>query len=729
MRRCVLLILWILVGRVLAGEVQSSPSSKTVTDVLKGIPVQSPEPLWDTVAELTALGEAARPELESRIENADPVTTVVIGSALLRMGSQRIGTLGLERVILNPDAPEIRRLDAAAAMGAYGGPYTVTRLRALLQKDLPDLYRAAVAQALWRLTHGGTAYEELCKIVQNSTSPRARALAALALGRAGRIAESEAVLTQLADLPGEMGDAAREVLENNRRLKRMMEKDSFAGKLISEIIQVIRTKYTEDESDPLEKEQLQPENLATAAARGMVTSLDDFNDYLDEESYKDMLEQMRADYGGIGAWVGMRNGRFTILTPMYGQPAYQAGICSMDVVVKINGEEIKDLPLDKIIKRLKGPPGTTVTLSILRQGWDEPQDRVVTRAIIEIPLVLTQNLPGGIGYIRLNGFNEDPDRNRSSSASLRDALAEMKKEGVRGILLDLRNNPGGLLSEAVKVASLFLPGGVPVVSSRGKEIGNQPYYAEGRGAPFYEGPLVVLLNEGSASASEIVAGALRDHKRAKLVGQKSFGKGSVQQLLPLSTTQGRTRLKLTIAKYYLPSGECIHGRNKGIQPDVPAEEPEIPLAERKARWVIQDGRTIEDWLASHFSQHADEFRRLLVFDQYTPDAYPDFSDLMSFLATRHPDIQITPEMARKELRTALFRYLTDKCGEKGYVIDIQESEVIQRALLVLAESFPEKRLPDLPLYNAFRDKFVAKEAIAVKKEKTGATASSALENE
>lgn len=661
---------------------------------------------WDTGTALFRLGPDAQPALEAALEGAAPSQTLALSYALLRLGSQNQATRALEQMITSDKLPLDSRMSAAALLGSYGGNYASARLRMLLADTaLPELLRVEMAKSLWKLTHGATAHDILTAVMRDGKTRAARTEATLALGRFGRFTDTQAQLELLATQPGKYGEEARTIIDQNRKIDLQTSRDDFPARLMQELIQKTRQLYAPDDTDPGEVEQLKPENMASVAADAMLHSIDPFSAYLDEEDFRDLAEQMRADYGGIGAWVGVRNGRFTILTPMYGQPAFQAGIRSLDVVDQVDGQDISGLPLNKVVKMLKGKPKSKVTLSIVRRGWDEPRNFEVVRDLIEVPSINAQLLPGNIGYIRLNGFNEDPRLDSSTSKALQKTLEEFKKQGMTGLLLDMRNNPGGLLPEAVHVSEQFVANGNKVVSSKGKALPEQSYFSTISGEPTWTGPMVVLINQGSASASEIVAGALRDLDRATLVGQKTYGKGSVQQLIPIDLTGGRTRMKLTIAKYYLPKGECIH--KKGIEPHVKSDDAPMSASEVEARWTLRDNHELVEWVEKHFDTFGKQLRDLLAFDNYSVEGYPEFEGLYKAMQEKYPNLKLTKEILRKELRVGIFSYLKDRLGEENQVVDVQESETLQQALVVLGQKLPSG-LPNLPLYNAFREKFNAK---------------------
>jgi C-terminal peptidase prc len=423
---------------------------------------------------------------------------------------------------------------------------------------------------------------------------------------------------------------------------------------------------------------------------------------MNEEEFTEFETQLRANYGGIGAWVGMRNGRFTIITPMFDKPAYRAGLKPMDIIDRIDDTELTDMKQEDIIDLLKGEPGTRARLRVHRRGWNEPREIMVDRESILIESVLSQMLPGNIGYIRINSFNDgDPYRRVKGTAALvKDALADFDRQGVKGIVLDLSNNPGGIMVSGVDTAKLFIGGRDKViVSSRGKRNLSRPtVYRAGRRA-FYEKPMVVVVNPGTASAAEILAGAIRDHERAPLVGRKTYGKGSVQSLIGVDSAHDRSRIKLTIAKYYLPNGDSIH--ETGIEPDYKVPENELSVAEAEARWKIRDQHDVMYWLEENnrWGRYEQEFRRLVEFDNLDPHAYPEFDTLLSTLQAKYPKEAIDAELARKELRYGIAAYLRDFQGE-NYLVDLEENAYLQEALLVLGEEIGG--LPETPLYRTIR---------------------------
>jgi carboxyl-terminal processing protease len=305
---------------------------------------------------------------------------------------------------------------------------------------------------------------------------------------------------------------------------------------------------------------VQDSELVNAAIQGMVTSLDPHSSYMDAKAYNDMQITTKGEFGGVGIEVTQEDGLIKVISPIDGTPAAKAGIKSGDRIAGIDGTSIAGLALNDAIDKMRGPAGSKITLTILREGEKKPFDVTLQRAVVQVDAD-TWRREGDVGYIRLPGFNEQ------TASGLEKGIRELKKQigpGLKGYIIDLRNNPGGLLDQAIQVSSDLLNGG-EVVSTRGRHPEDtQRYDAKGGGDITGGKPIIVLVNAGTASASEIVSGALQDHKRATIVGMTSFGKGSVQTIIPLG--EGGGALRLTTARYFTPSGHSIQAQ--GIIPDI-----------------------------------------------------------------------------------------------------------------------------------------------------------------
>ncbi|HKZ05316.1 MAG TPA: S41 family peptidase [Methylomirabilota bacterium] len=330
-------------------------------------------------------------------------------------------------------------------------------------------------------------------------------------------------------------------------------------RLFTEVLSIVQSQYVDD---------VPPKDVIYNAIKGTLRGLDPHSSFLDPEMYREMQVETSGSFGGLGIEITLRDDILTVVAPIEGTPAYRAGIQPGDRIVKIEGISTKDMQLTDAVKRMRGKPGSKITISIVREGWAEPKDFDITREQIRVQSVKSQELESGIEYIRLRQFQEQ------TAADLEAALDKFAKNGkIQGLVLDLRNNPGGLLTSAVDVSEKFLDSGKLIVYTEGR-VRNQNMRFQANGRRVYtDFPIVVLVNQGSASASEIVAGALQDWGRAIVIGTQSFGKGSVQTIIPLSDGSG---LRLTTAKYYTPKGRTIHG--KGITPDIIVEGPKTTAA-------------------------------------------------------------------------------------------------------------------------------------------------------
>jgi carboxyl-terminal processing protease len=335
--------------------------------------------------------------------------------------------------------------------------------------------------------------------------------------------------------------------------------------LFGEVFERIRTDYVEKPDDA---------KLVEGAVSGMVAALDPHSRYMNEQAWREMQETTHGEFGGLGIEVTMEDGLIKVVSPIDDTPAAKAGIMSGDLIAYIDDEAVQGLTLEQAVNRMKGPINTKTQLKIIRKGSEQPIDVALVREVIRVRPVTFHTDGGDIGYIRISSFNEQ------TTEGLKKALADISKqippEKLAGYIVDLRNNPGGLLDEAVSVSSAFMARG-EVVSTRGRTPEETQRFTAHGGDLIKGKPLVVLINGGSASASEIVAGALHDHKRATLIGTRSFGKGSVQTIIPLGTGNGA--LALTTARYFTPSGHSIQA--KGITPDIEVLQ-EVP-DELKAR--------------------------------------------------------------------------------------------------------------------------------------------------
>ena len=596
--------------------------------------------------------------------------------------------------------------------------------------------RVACAIAATRLGRGSqiaSARRVLASFLESS-DPNLRAAGALGFAEIGAVEEVDGVedeLSRLSQLPGESGRLARAYLEQLRqdrfyesRLRRMRREEGnrrLGGEMPNDLARIERLIALIQELH-LEGDTVDREALLEAAMQGMLKRLDRHSSYFSSESYEKFEQDLEAEYGGIGAYVqnDPDDGLFTITRPIYSGPAYRAGLGTDDKIVRIGDWPTVGEPTDEVIKRLKGKPGTDVDLYIWRRGMDaglidRPTDQMkvsVERAQISIPSVHSQLLPGDIGLVELQTFS----RNAAQDVyeAIRKLTLESGKDELNGVILDLRNNTGGLLTQAREVADLFLPEKQTVVKTESRFRDAKVFKTRMPAIVSEDIPVAVLINRFSASASEIVSGALQDLGRATLVGQRSFGKGSVQSLIPLAPERddeygdenrnGRRdnwepitrdydgdgefdyapRIKLTIERYLLPLGRSIHRELDedgnilsagGVSPDIEVE----PLRRESWRLLemrrIQDTRALREWVLERFDEDPETMGRLAYCDFDDPELYPGFDDLYASL-----DTSLSEEDIRFLLRIDVRRRFQDLRGSALPMGDFAEDLQLQAAI-------------------------------------------------
>jgi len=349
-----------------------------------------------------------------------------------------------------------------------------------------------------------------------------------------------------------------------------VNRDAYEGlEAFTNVLAIVQKNYVEE---------VGTQKLVEGAINGMLSALDPHSAYLTSESYKELQVDTGGSFGGLGIEITVRDGILTVVSPIEDTPAYRAGLKAGDQIIKIDGQLTKDMSLVEAVKKMRGPEGSKIILSIRREGVSRFLDFSLTREVIKIQSVKSRTLEKGYGYVRLTQFQD------RTSADLENALTRLTKENgkLEGLVLDLRNNPGGLLSQAVKVADMFLDSGMVVYTEGRLDNQKQKYFAHPGG--YVDLPLVVLVNSGSASASEIVAGAMQDHGRGVILGTQTFGKGSVQTILPL---ESGAALRLTTAMYYTPNGRSI--QVTGIGPDIALDNlTPMQVAAREQREIREE---------------------------------------------------------------------------------------------------------------------------------------------
>src|SRR6266542_6203599 len=345
--------------------------------------------------------------------------------------------------------------------------------------------------------------------------------------------------------------------------------------LFGDVFERVRSDYVEKPDDS---------KLVESAINGMLQGLDPHSSYMDPKSFRDMQVQTRGEFGGLGIEVTMEDGLVKVIAPIDDTPAAKAGVMAGDIITHLDDEPVQGLTLHQAVDKMRGPVNTKIRLKMMRKGQDKPVEVSIVRDIIRVRSVRSSNEGSEIGYIRITQFNEQTTEGLKKA--LTDLTAQIAPEKLKGFVLDLRNNPGGLLDQAISVSDAFLERG-EIVSTRGRNAEETQRFNARAGDLIKNKPLIVLINGGSASASEIVAGALQDHKRATVIGTRSFGKGSVQTIIPLGSGNGA--LRLTTARYFTPSGKSIQA--KGIVPDIEVLQ-DVP-DELKARTDTKDDKALK----------------------------------------------------------------------------------------------------------------------------------------
>jgi len=349
--------------------------------------------------------------------------------------------------------------------------------------------------------------------------------------------------------------------------------------IFAEALAMVEKRHVEDKT---------PQDLVYGALAGLLSSLDAYSQFLTPEEYADLLTETEGEFGGLGIEITIKDNLLTIVSPIEDTPAWKAGLKAGDVIVKIEGEVTKGITLSEAVKKLRGEPDSEVTITVLREKDRKVEDVTIVRGIIKIKdIKRALILEDGIGYVRVAEFREHTVRDLDKE------LEKLKEEGIEGLIIDVRNNPGGLLYSAIEASSRFLEDGKTVVSTKSKTQKEMVYASLPARQKFLDIPIVVVINKGSASGSEILAAALRDNNRAILLGEKTFGKGSVQTIVPLSDGSA---LRLTTSKYYTPAGEAIH-EEEGVAPDI-----EIVEEERKIEDVFEELKKKEEFDYRHDNQ-------------------------------------------------------------------------------------------------------------------------------
>jgi carboxyl-terminal processing protease len=727
-----------------AAEGTSASDASAAQAILDQVGDLEGEKLWSAVSRLEALGPDALPVLQKSLGRGAEKAKLAAAKTILRIGDAdaKSGAVeALKDLIRGPAAKETR-VAAIEIAGSEADPEEVLEfLEKMLDETQDPVLSIPLARTLWDLDRVVKGRERLIQLL-GSRDREVKESAALALAEIDYFeGDVRDVLRSLKREPSARGRRAADldrIFQLSRQLDRGLSSGEVApeGADLAKLLKVKegRIRELEDRLDRsvssgrassprtgadalLEEVILQIQKsyvdesrtdrqiLLLNALRGMVRSLDDFSSFMDVEDTKTFRESMAGEYPGIGAHVNKTaDGPLEILKPIYGGPAYKAGILTGDRVIEVDGLRTDELQVEEATEKIRGMNGTTVTLKVIRRGWDAPRDFVIERRPVEVPSVYTELLPGKIGFLSLHQFGD-----RAADEFVH-GLEELEKTGMAGLIIDLRNNPGGLLEAAVKITDQFVKGELPIVTQKGRGRARSSEEHATHADEFTRGdyPIMVLVNGRSASASEIVSGALQDFGRATLVGKRTFGKGSVQRLIPLSNEAknvlgGEGQLRLTVQYYFLPLGRCIHTiRDKngvvveqgGVQPDIEVEAEKIAAWRAEEREKIRGSAAVVEYVDKHWN----EITKLFTDgDDHDTTRYPEFDELYKAVDTPAPKDDL-----RYVLRFHIRRRLEDARG-KEFACDIQEDGQLRRAILELLKKLGEKP-EDYPRYASLVEK-------------------------
>ena len=676
---------------------------------------------WSLVSRIEELGKPAIPALKSRLAAESEKTRLGCAKALLGLGDsaarrEALNTLG---DLAEKSKDRDIKIDAICVYGLVGDPDDIIdRLEGQLASETDPGILISLAVCLWDVDNLASARNKLLDLLGSRDSTVSQE-AALALAESGNYDDGRVknALRRLRNEPTPRGRRAdllyrlmklekqlddrlfkgsavpegtdmKKLLEKKEErissLEARLEKMELGGpgggtqargdKLLEEIIAKVQKLY-------VDKDKTTRERLVRAAVKGMVRSLDDHSVFMEAEDSKSFQEDIKGRYAGIGTQITkVPGGPLEVLRPIYGGPAYKAGILSGDLIIEVEGQRSAKLEMDAVKDLLRGPSGTEVKLKVLRRGWSEAREFTFRRATIKVSSVLHEALPGQVGYIKLNQFGG------SSAEEFTGALEDLEKDGLKGLIIDFRNNPGGYLPVAEKIADLFVRGKLPIVTQKGLASEDGPERSTFPTEKARTGyPIVCLVNEHSASASEVVSGCLQDYDRATLVGQRTYGKGSVQRLVGVDSEKG-AMLKITVQYWYLPLGRCINTiRNeKGLVTKEGGVEPDVKVAQKvPALWRLEERRSLRnnEALLEYTEKHLDALRSIATLgDRGDPSRYPELEKILAAVETKGAEADV-----RQVIRAILRRKLEDERGRQ-FALDLQEDLQLQQGILSLLKA-------------------------------------------
>ncbi len=688
----------------------AAPTAKDTSKVVVGAflkPLADAKPddrvVWECADKLKGMGKEALPAIRgAAAADGSPAAKLALGWALLSLQDFAPGVKTLVSVV-EGKASRPAKLQAARVLGHLGLDAAEIEVTRLLDAVDDDLIKVELAASL-----------SLCATTEAAEAKATTALVRLVRGGQGEVRFAAAialaelddyrkpvpgVLKELAVEPTARGRLATKLLQLKRLSDLMIREKEYAGSLGNPLLDEIKGLIIRFHIEPPPTE----EALVDAAARGMASALhktDPFSSYMSPKRWGEFRESMSGSYGGIGAHVMFvkddRTGEkmFTAVKPIYTGPAYKAGLRSYDQFIEIDGQDIKGKTSADIRDMLRGLPDSVVACKVRRRGLKKDKTLLlkIIRAQVTLPAVYHELMPGGIGYLRLTGFGD------TSTAEVEAALVDMEKRGMKALIFDLRGNPGGLLLAARDIADKFLKDDKLIVYSEGrnKQIAPRKEMRTTNPVTHSDYPMVTLVNGGSASASEVVSGALQDHKRSVLIGERTYGKGSVQRLMRLRATGQRSILKLTVAHYFLPSGRSIHRTAKsrgGILPDITTA-----YEESWSRDAFGKHQSASDFYAYSLKQWPKNKKKLMglaAFDNEDPSQYPGFDEWYDNLK-----VKIDKDSARRLLRQWIRLLAADERG-RDWTSDLQEDNQLQRAIYEAGKKIKGLDLESISAYKRF----------------------------
>ena len=684
--------------------------------------------LWNDVRELREAGKGGLDAVRQGLTRADANVRIAAGAALYGAEARDEGVEALLQVAKESKQEGARpRAAQAAALVAEAdrqlpvdlGAKFHARFMGVAGESDDELVKVHLYRGAYALNGNIAARRALREIFDKPSRPLVKDEAALALAATDAFEAVRSHLRVLASQPGENGRLAAawlkydSVARDRGRADERQAGDAGTYALLEEIIQKLEKHYY----DP---KLIDRKKLVEAGARGILSSLDPYTVYYDRKALDQLRkEDLEGHYGGIGARVQMRRNSagvlwLTITEPIFSGPAYRAGLRSNDIITTVEGEDTANRDLNEIISKLRGKPGTPAKIKVYRRGWKEAKEFVINREEVQLETTMSEMLPGDIGYVNYTTFGRLDAEKALKGSNIETQIKDLADRGMKALVLDIRFNSGGYLSTAREIAGMFLEDRQVILTTKARGRETEKHLADARNRYKVKVPTVVLVNEFSASASEILAGALQHYKRAALVGERTFGKGSVQEVqeiqleeLLIKGDDGQALLdergqkqyaaaaRITTAKWFLPSGKTVEkerigekegeagdpelGKEKkdtgGVEPDIKVTFPDRDLWKDAEFEKLRASGKIEDYLTKEFPANKAVFESLAVMDFGDASKYPGYDALYATLGTR-----ATKEEVRELVREFVRKRVQDE-RKKAFYMDLQLDVQLQRAIL------------------------------------------------